>query len=387
MPMPRKMKRRTTKGGVDTGRVRACWKVDEDYLLDRPSSKRGQDLYLCATDKYRVVMLDKPIVKPAGYVEDDKHAELPLNFAQSPWKPICVAPLPIHDYEPDEYISWVKAPCFVYNPCTCQCQDHSAVYNFMFPCPEKRTGDSWCPEKVGDAVCYEYEARKKVSRLMYPPLKKVSIIYKYLVTVGSSAAYVAPFPPAPSIAMVFEGAALEGEIPRAHYRHVLEKYGGTVPSAATLLLDALSIDSKVVFPEGAPPEATVEMGMLPLDFVAARVVGYNFYMIGRGKAHIVLTLWYDKNWLAYAVAKACWEIRKDVALPVMRTIGRYMTNMLEMLFPAEPPQITALHEIPDERILNKILRWFEVVDIARRASSAPFRGVWENLEGSAEETG
>lgn len=352
--------KRVTKGGVDTGRARACWKVDEEYLLDRPESRRGQDLYLCFTDKMRIIMTEKPIVKPVGYVEDADLSTTPLepiDYAENPWRMTCRAPIPVRHYTPWEYAEWTRAPCFFYNPCTCHCRDPETTYVFTYPCSKDCRDGERCmsSEKIS---CIEVDPKRMVLKLMYPSIRRLYVAYRYIVTVGTSAAYIAPFPPSPSISAMFEGAVLEGEIPSEHYRLVLDKYGGRVPNSVLFVSNALSISERTVFPNGTPPEVPVEMGTIPIDFDTARVVGFNFYPISKHRAHFVLVLWYEKNWLAYAAARACWEMRKDIVLPVYRLIGRHLANLFDIVYPLDvPPPIAVLPSYLDAAEVERAIRW------------------------------
>lgn len=329
--------RRSRKYSDDTGRIKACWKVDEDYLVERPKSRKGQELYLCVTDKYRVVMVDKPIVKPTGYVPDPPDAYTPpLDYMPYNVRPSCRVPEAFTTYNAREFIEWVRAPCFVYGPCTCFCYHSETNYVFAYPCPKK------CSEELGmcfssdEVNCKPISLWKVALRLMYAKIRGIFATYRYLVAIGSSAAYVAPFPPPKAVSSLFEEAVIAGNIPPEQHRYVLDKYGGRVPDIVNFAAGTLSIDRMYVFPKEVPQGITLDVKYIPLDFTP-RVACFNYYRIKPYKAHAVLALWYDNNAMAYAVAKAAWEMRKDITSYLMKLLGKATINYVENEYANEPP--------------------------------------------------
>lgn len=332
---------RRRKRKVDTGRVRACWKVDPMYLMHRPRRRLDQELYLCVTDKYRVVMLDKPIVPPVGYVPDGDAVNMPIDYAKHPFKRVCRLPIPGAIHSLRDFLSWVRTPCYMYYPCTCYCNHHGTVHYFSYPCPSNACVDGLECEKSmclsnDEVSCSPVPLWVGVVRLMYTKVKGVYYTFRYIVTVGTSAAYVAPLPPPRSLAYLLDYGVMRRFIPLRLYRYILDKYGGKVPNLMDLLADGVYIDQSYVFPDGVPPSVRVDVKYVSVDF-NPRVAAFSYYLISKYKAHAVLLAWFDSNAKAYAIAKAAWEMKKDLYNTLMKTFRPDLVREVEEVFVNDVP--------------------------------------------------
>lgn len=331
-----------------TGRVKACWKVDEGYMAGRPRKWKGKDLYLCVTDMLRVVMVDWPVVEPSGYDENPEGVQ-PLSHTPNPQTRICNEPLHLV-HEPHDFASWVGVPCLFYIPRTCYCIDSRTGQMIAYLAPSD-AGVGGCRAPYSKWACTEVDARIMTMLLMYPMLEGVRALYRYIVTVGPSAAYVAPFPPSPAVAKMFAELAEKKEILGDHLHSVLEKYDGRIPSVYDFLSNTLTIGARHVFPEGVPPGVSASSGQIPVQFSTAKVAAFNFYPIGRKRFHSVLVLWYEKNWVAYAVAKACWEMKRDIVVPLCRLVGKDAVSKAETEHPIRQPVMFIIDH------LDRIEKW------------------------------
>ncbi|MEM1694388.1 MAG: hypothetical protein QXH21_07250 [Ignisphaera sp.] len=331
------------KRKVDTGRVKACWRVDPKYMIHRPEQRLSQDLYLCITDMFRIVMLDKPIVPFFGYVPDGNDLlDIPVDYAKYPFRFTCRLPVPSAVYKLRDFLSWVKTPCYMYYPCTCYCTHHSTNYHYSYPCPRDACRESGCggcysSDEIG---CTPVPLWMGVTKLMYTKIKDISLTYRYLVTVGTNTAYVAPLPPPKSLTYLFDYGIVKGFIYKEIHNYILDKYGGVVPNLLDLLVDGIYIDQSYVFPDGVPPPIRVEGKYISVDF-NPRVVSFNYYTISRYRAHAVLIAWFDSNAQAYVVAKAAWEMKRDITNTLIKTFGPYIVKEVEEIFVNDAPVIGA----------------------------------------------
>ncbi|MEM1913695.1 MAG: hypothetical protein QW067_11190 [Thermofilaceae archaeon] len=346
--------RKRRKKKVYTGRIRACWKVDLKYLMHRPNHRYGQELYLCVTDRYRVVMLEKPVVPPTDYVPDGNAVKPPIDYAKHPFKRVCRLPIPGAVLTVREFLSWVRTPCYMYYPCTCYCTHYGAIHSFGYPCPSDACRDA---AECGKSACLSSEEISctpvplwaGVVRLMYTKVKGVYYTFRYIVTVGTSAAYVAPLPPPKSLAYLLDYAALKGMIDRRVYRYILDKYGGRVPNLLDLLTGGVYIDQSYVFPDGVPSTVRVDMKYVFAEF-KPRVAAFSYYLIGKNRAHAVLLVWLDSNAKAYAVAKAAWEMKRELYNTLVKTFRPDLVRKVEEVFVNDVPVEPNIHQLDFEGI-------------------------------------
>ncbi|MEM4844578.1 MAG: hypothetical protein QXE70_10785 [Ignisphaera sp.] len=323
-----------------TGKIVSCWKVDLRYLMHRPRNKYGHDLYLCVTDKYRVLMLDKPVVPFTGYVPDSNVAELPINYANQPFRRVCRLPAPGAVLNSKDFLSWVRTPCFIYYPCTCYCTHHRTIHSFGYPCPSNACSNTEvCEESAcfssGEVKCTAVPLWTSVVRLMYTKINNV-YTFRYIVTIGSTTCYVSPLPPPRSLVHLLEHAVFKGMIDRNIYRYILDKYRNRVPNLYDLLRGGIYIDHRYVFPDGVPPSIRMDSKYIFVEFKPL-VVGFNYYLINRKTAHAVLFAWLDSNAKAYAVAKAAWDIKREIYNLLLKTFRPDLVRKVEEFFINDVP--------------------------------------------------
>ncbi|MEM4620701.1 MAG: hypothetical protein QW607_10875 [Desulfurococcaceae archaeon] len=337
------------KRKVYTGRVKACWKVDPRYMMYRPRERVSQELYLCVTDMFRVVMLDTAIVPHIEYVPDGEVVDAPISYTDYQNKRICRLPVPGSVYSLQEFLEWVEPPCFIY-PCTCYCTHQASVYSFAYPCSSScRDSSNRCCFSSNDISCTSMPLWTGIIRLMYTKIKNY-YTFRYLVCIGSTVAYVAPLPPPKSLMYLFDYISRRGLIDYRIYKYILSKYRNKIPNLLDFLTNGIFVDYREVFPDGVPLNIPMDGRYIFIDF-NPKIVAFNYYAINKRRAHAVLIGWFDSNAKAYAVAKVAWEIKRDVFITLMRHFKppRLVKDVEESFvndvpFPTEDKDIDVLYD-------------------------------------------